>query len=340
MEPTNNITRLNNNLLFQSADVIPQLPVLPQELINHIFSQFSNSDIQNASSATKLWNVEIMDYVKKEIQSIEFFILNHLDAKVYDKEINALKTVMCETKILDSANLLNVKASTISFEKKIINILKNISKEDLIKLNGIFQEQNKNSHFENIFNLAQVYKEFEKLEKEHRGKINYATDFGRVGTILQNLVKFDHLDDALSILDKVEDQFARRQIFLDVARAVRDKYKIMSEQNQYDAKQHYSDCLKIISDSSKGPIEAAKYISDEIQNPVLCFLSRQLFQHGQLVKAIELISKFDQDKDTLLSRVASDELKQNPGNIKVLEIVEEISCPYKKNSILYKLNQL
>lgn len=343
MEPTHNTNRQDNNLLFQSADAFPQLPVLPHELIKTIFSNLSNVDIQDASSASKLWNTEIMDYVKQEVkqevQLLEFFILNNLDAKIYDKEINALKTVMEETKILDSANLLNVKSSTISFEKKIINILKKVSNDELIQLNKIFQEKNKNSQFENIFNLAQVYKDFEKLEKNHRGKINYASDFVRPGTILQNLVKCGHLDEALSILDKVEDLFARRQIFLDVVRAVRDKYKIMSEHNQYDAKQHYCDSFKIISNSSKGPIQTAIYTSKEIQYPVLCYLSHNLFKHGQLVKAIQLISKFDQDKDSILSKMAFNELSQNPGNIKVLDIVEEIYCPYKKDAILYKLNQ-
>ena len=166
MEP---ITNIQNQ---QSQISIEPLQALPEEMKMLIFSQLNEMDIEQASKI-KPWNKIFVDVVKKqEFEKIKAFVNWTIAQLKSDDGYNnqyvgvkyKLEAVINGTKILESANLIDVKSSTQELEKQIIQILKELDQDTLMKLTHHKEKE----PFNLLFLVAIVYKEIENVSLTDR----------------------------------------------------------------------------------------------------------------------------------------------------------------------------
>ena len=159
MEPIN----VHGNRI--SLPALNFLNPLPEDVRKLIFFQLNEKDFAKASKVSKLWNAEIsnaktLQVVKNfrfsDLQSFVNWITPHVDEK-YQK---SLKRIYIGTKILQSANLWDVKNSIDDLQRNIIDVLKNLHHDQLAAFK-ILYKKNELSPFEEIFELARWYREIE-----------------------------------------------------------------------------------------------------------------------------------------------------------------------------------
>jgi len=159
MEPI----RLQGNR--NSLPALKFLNPLPDDVQRLIFFQLNEHDIAKASKVSKLWNAEISN--AKTLQIVKNFrfsdlksFVNWITPHVGDNYQKSLKRIYIGTKILQSANLWDVKNSIDDLQRNIIDVLKNLRHDQLEELKIIYKK-NELSPFEEIFELTQWYREIE-----------------------------------------------------------------------------------------------------------------------------------------------------------------------------------
>ncbi len=153
-----------------SQHINEPLQALPEEIKMLIFSQLNEMDIEQASKI-KPWNKIFVDVVKKqEFEKLKAFVnwtIAQLKSDEFIEVKFKLKEALNGTKILESANLLDVKSSTRSLEKQILQILKalDVNTLDRFYLNLC---KHKNLLIRAFFAVAMILKKIENIEISDR----------------------------------------------------------------------------------------------------------------------------------------------------------------------------
>jgi|GEM_PF-4590290 len=220
MEPINKTIRENNNLLFQSAGAIPKLPVLPQELIQTIFAELSSNDIQDAASATKIWNAETIGYIKETadaaIKSTINWIIKQLGSDVHANEIIALKALANESTILESKNLQDVTTATMNTKGRILDILVDVDPV-------VFQTSNQHPLFNNFILSLSIFK---KIKSINEGNLSPEQKDCALFYLPRILAGNGQLNKSLAVVKTISDPIVMCNCILDIT-------KTLSEKKQY-----------------------------------------------------------------------------------------------------------
>lgn len=221
MEPINKTIRENNNLLFQSAGAFPKLPVLPQELIQTIFLELSSNDIQDAASATKIWNAETIGYSKEtenaSLLSTINWLIKQLEIDVHPNEIIALKALANESTILESTNLQDVKTSVMNIQEKILGILVDVDPV-------IFQTVNQHPLFNNFIESLSLFKKIKSIKE---GNLSLEQKENALQDLPEKLAKNGLFNKAVTVAATIDDPFCR-------ASSIGKIINTLSEKKQYN----------------------------------------------------------------------------------------------------------
>lgn len=148
-----------------SLPILKFLNPLPDDVQKLIFFQLNEHDIAKVSKVSKLWNTEIsnakiLQVVKNfRFSDLQFFV-NWITPHVGADYQKSLERIFIGTKILQSANLWDLKNSIDDLQRNIIDVLKNLHHNQLAELK-ILYKKNELSPFDEIFELAKWYREIE-----------------------------------------------------------------------------------------------------------------------------------------------------------------------------------
>lgn len=168
MGPINNPkTIIAATNLFDTSHVDP-VNLIPKEVISLILSNLEDIGLQLSSAVNKQWFAASVDAGKlKELKSINLCLelaiefLENKDCEdkdiIHDNNLGALYEFR-GTEII-GINLQQVKLSSDCGKEKLLNVLKNLNCEDLLKLSFLLKTGNKN-----LFNIAKIYQEIEIIE--------------------------------------------------------------------------------------------------------------------------------------------------------------------------------
>lgn len=265
MEPINqNCLALPN---FEIADVHSPLFYLPQELIDAIFMQLNDMEIQNANLVSLFWNKETLVYaIRKEdvlIKSLKSWLNTNVDES-YVNQKNTINVAIDQTIISTGANLMDVFDLTFDLREELITILMNLDTNDLSTLKTIFKKENNYIFFENLFNLIEIYKII-KIEKKM---------FNLVAPV-RELALFRHYHKILEIIESTDDK---------------DDYDYDSSKKNMMF-YHMLNNMKMDKALEFAVMKMPTYFSDEeeLQNasdPVFYSLSGKFLQTHQIEKSI------------------------------------------------------
>lgn len=172
----------------------PSLPnpvnSLPQEVIALILLNADDMAKQQASCVNKIWSASSIEAAKNNELFMVYNCIKLLQN--HDTEKNEIFKALENQSITKSINLQQVKTSSNALNEQIINILKNIDKNDLIYLD-IF-------HKNNLVNLARLYKDIEIIDNTEKDEFN--KDF-LIMKKLVLLITHNQLDKAVDTFKKL-----------------------------------------------------------------------------------------------------------------------------------------
>lgn len=278
MEPTKKSAQ-NTSAFIPSSGEKPELPSLPKELMDDIFSMLSEDEMKDATTTNKFWNEKSVEYVKNEqfvsLKSLAGWLISNLNEAEIDKK-NVLQAAVSDTAILKMGNLPDVKSSSDSMEKKILTVLMELDELEFINLEKKFNHENKLPKFNNLFDLVSVYKEIDIADKlpspfERNSKIC---------GILGKLVSLGQFKKALSLYNTLF-WTGTKQI------AIKNMVSAM-DQNKglYDPAQHFANVKEITNLFIKR--EPPVYFGQDFIESTFASLCFQLFRKNQPDKAIEI----------------------------------------------------
>lgn len=165
MEPMR--IKSNDATQFYQCDLKAMESPFLQELIELIFSNLNEMEIEQTSCISKFWRAAFISRSKKgEFQTLKLFVdfaKKHLDDQ-YLEQKNELESVIRGTKIFNSINLSEVKSSTFDLGEKILHILKKIDSTNLKTLENKFENSGLIVPFKYLSSLISVYKEIDCIK--------------------------------------------------------------------------------------------------------------------------------------------------------------------------------
>lgn len=136
---------------------------LPQDIEHYIFSLLNHSDLPGTARVSKSSNVFIIYNFKQN----ELFYFNKFNIFVNDNVKNNLITTIYtlgKARLQNDFNLNDLTSTIRKLKSEVINELKGLGKDEILKFNKQFKAL-KNSHFfTNIFYLAALYRQMDMLE--------------------------------------------------------------------------------------------------------------------------------------------------------------------------------
>ncbi len=192
MNPVNGIYG-KDHFINEGSKPIESPPLLP-ELIQFILTGANYEDKHLTGGINKAWNTAYVDINKtKEFRLLKSFVnfsVKHLEDAKYAGPIKELKNAIEGTRILNSCNLLEVKASSYELKEKIINILKQVNESDLNLLHEHFNKEMQPISIANFPHLVEEYKSLDLI------KTNF-TEFKTKNHLNENFSKNDALKDSI-----------------------------------------------------------------------------------------------------------------------------------------------
>lgn len=195
---------------------------LPKEIELYILSFLGPRDLQSAVQVSK--NFKIFSINTAEQIEISFFheFADFLDQNTRNNQI--MKICSLGEKTLSNSTSLNaLKSKLLDQKEEIINVLKNLDEEDFPKLKALSKNLNKSHFFHNVFYLAALYKQIEKIEKLDPSPIR-----DRELVLICDLLcrKGGNLSKAAEAASKISNESSRTKILEDI-----DKVKPSNEIN-------------------------------------------------------------------------------------------------------------
>lgn len=162
MDPTDNAINQYNPLINEEKDLTPELP---SEIKQMILSNFKNRDLHQVSGVSMAWNSATRVNPKSVVRSIQHFatVLAGCLPESYADQKARLIDIESDNKIFDSLNVMEIKQHAHKLKENIADILKDLKKVDLINLEKLFEMETKPASFENLFELAKIYKKLKKV---------------------------------------------------------------------------------------------------------------------------------------------------------------------------------
>jgi hypothetical protein len=175
---------------------------LPADLFKFILS-FLDNDLNSIARVSKLWYKTILiTLVDKETYLIKYIIklINGKLEPTLNTQLKLISDRCDQNKIFNYINRLQFKSSMMELKVHILNVLKELKKEDLEKFEKLMP-QHTPSVFDSIFRLAKIYQEIDAAEKMSNARQKLAT----FQSICKKLVRENEMDHALEIVGKFDD---------------------------------------------------------------------------------------------------------------------------------------
>lgn len=303
------------------------LKPLPLEIFQQVLSYLDPKSRQSAVGVNKLWcNVVIDTARRKELSLIKDFakfLAKNLSGKLDADQIRRLLKIGRDDdeKKLNFANLIAVKSSQRILRENILEILKDLKHEDLKSLEELSRDERKPLFFENIFDLARIYKQIDEaktipdennksialrdgsIDLTRNGEIVKAIELAntipgklyKCAALLEVCVAFTRrwdIDKAIELANTIPDEIyksrALRQVVEALTHRVIDK-KIPGVSITFGIKS--GDIDKTIGITNTIPDKIYKYVA-------LGQISHALARRDDIDKAIEIANTIPDDGDT------------------------------------------
>lgn len=158
-----------NKNMFISPEVENLIEdTLPSEILDEIFSMLNKEDIRQTSLMSHFWSQKSVEILKSQnvlmIKNFMKFLAENLPKNLYEKrEENLPKISEIKGLILNSKNLKECVLKINIFKIEISNSLKDLEMEDLNRLEELSKNEFKPKFFEDVFQLARVYKNLDSI---------------------------------------------------------------------------------------------------------------------------------------------------------------------------------
>lgn len=289
---------------------------LPPEVLQKVLASLDSVDMQHATLVSWRWSYNTLDVAKREefakIKRFAQFLGENLKGEGYAPQREKLSDVFSDREILTSVNLLQTKELVNKYKEIILNLMKDLPDDELGNLEKKSQNEVKPILFENIFELAPIYKQIAKAELLPQGPArdeaieDIMTELAKKGSIAKVLEIATTISDAFKKEHAISSLMSRlahsgvREKAVEFANALSDTvqrqnalvaiYKAMSSRSTIDELLAFANT---VADRS-----AKDRMLDDI--------SRTLASRGEVPRAIEVASTINDEslKEEALNAVA------------------------------------
>lgn len=187
---------VKDNIHQENVSVMDTL--LPVDVLKYLLSFLDKKSLQFSVVVSRRWQKASIGMLKekKHLQIIKFIqVVAHKlqpeHACYREKLFKSQNTV-----ILNSASLTQIKSTFDNWKENIINILKDINKEDLKVLERACMQEINFSFFARVFDLAPIYKKIQTVQDTLSYTIHKSEE---LSTICDELVNLGDIDGALKL---------------------------------------------------------------------------------------------------------------------------------------------
>ncbi|GAB4190636.1 MAG: hypothetical protein Tsb0015_12060 [Simkaniaceae bacterium] len=188
--------------------------MLPSEVFEVVMSYLDNKSLQQASSVNRSWNRLAIDTVKQEFSKIKSFTKFLHDNNLFLSQNSVIDN---SKEISNASNLKQIKSLILEYKEKILNLLEVLDEKTLKSLEELSKDHPKPGFFENIFQLAGIYKKIDDARqipnKDERWATlrNISKDLAQNGDVkkaieVANMIPWDTRELALRDISKALTQ--------------------------------------------------------------------------------------------------------------------------------------
>lgn len=287
---------------------------IPFDVFEIILFNLDGMDLQQANLVDRLWSLKSINIAKQKelfvIKGFTQFLCESLPKDSYPNQRKALLDMCSDTKVLGGVNLIEIKYSIEEMKENLLIIIKDLSDKDLSDLEDLSQKQRPPLFFENIFVLAQLYKQVDETNAMPKSFHKWKT----LQSISKALAVHGQIDKAVEVANGIEARLFGEDAFLDI-------FEILIQNGKIGRAEQVAN--RIADKSSRGIF--------------LREISKELTKRGDVDKAIEIADRlYDELRRAIALRDICKALVMNGNLDKALLVASMISDEFREQGLAFR----